>query len=55
MDPKTQLVTVAVKKDRKVDHYEIEKKVGDAGYDAMEWYTLEGDNLKAHLFSTQKP
>tara|TARA_Y100001968_G_C18937740_1_gene517258 strand:+ start:165 stop:587 length:423 start_codon:yes stop_codon:yes gene_type:complete len=55
MDPKTQLVTVAVKKGRKVDHDEIEKKVGDAGYDAMEWYTLEGDNLKSHPFSKQKP
>ena len=55
MDPKTQLVTVALKEGRAIDQDEIEKKVDDAGFDAMEWYTLEGDALKAHPFSKQKP
>ena len=55
MDAKTQLVTVALKEGRAMDQDEIEKKVDDAGFDAMEWYTLEGDALKAHPFSSQKP
>lgn len=55
MDPKTQLVTVALKEGRTIDQGQIEKKVDDAGYDAMEWYTLEGNALKAHPFSKQKP
>ena len=55
MDPKTQLVTVALKEGRAMDQGEIEKKVDDAGFDAMEWYTLEGDALKVHPFSNQKP
>ena len=55
MDPKTQLVTVALKEGRAIDQADIEKKVDDAGFDAMEWYTLEGDALKAHPFSKQKP
>jgi len=55
MDAKTQLVTVALKEGRVMDQDEIEKKVDDAGFDAMEWYTLEGDALKAHPFSNQKP
>jgi len=55
MDPKTQLVTVALKEGRTIDQGQIEKKVDDAGYDAMEWYTLEGNALKAHPFPKQKP
>ena len=55
MDAKTQLVTVALKEGRTIDQVEIEKKVDDAGFDAMEWYTLEGNDLKAHPFSNQKP
>ena len=55
MDPKTQLVTVALKEGRAIDQDEIEKKVDDAGFDAMEWYTLEGNALKAHPFPKQKP
>tara|TARA_B100000959_G_scaffold277825_1_gene335048 strand:+ start:1182 stop:1604 length:423 start_codon:yes stop_codon:yes gene_type:complete len=55
MDPKTQLVTVALKEGRTMDQAEVVKKVDDAGFDAMEWYTLEGDTLKAHPFPKQKP
>jgi len=55
MDAETQLVTVALKKDKAIDAAQVEKGIDDAGYVAIEWYTLEGATLKAHPFPNQKP
>ena len=55
MDAETQLVTVALKKDKDIDAAQVEKGIDDAGYVAIEWYTLEGATLKAHPFPNQKP
>jgi copper chaperone CopZ len=55
MDAETQLVTVALKKDQAIDPAQVEKGIDDAGYVAIEWYTLEGATLKVHPFPNQKP
>ena len=55
MDAKHQLVTVALKKDQSIDPAKVEKGIDDAGYVAVEWYTVETSGLKAHLFPNQKP
>jgi copper chaperone CopZ len=55
MNAETQLVTVALKKDKAIDPAQVEKGIDDAGYVAIEWYTLEGATLKAHPFPNQKP
>jgi len=55
MDAKHQLVTIALKKDQSIDPAKVEKGIDDAGYVAVEWYTLEDNALKGHLFPNQKP
>ena len=55
MDAKHQLVTVALKKDQSIDPDKVEKGIDDAGYVAVEWYTIENSGLKAHPFPNQKP
>lgn len=55
MDAKHQLVTVALKKDQSIDPAKVEKGIDDAGYVAVEWYTIETSGLKAHPFPNQKP
>jgi len=55
MDAKHQLVTIALKKDQSIDPAKVEKGIDDAGYVAVEWYTVETSGLKAHLFPNQKP
>ena len=55
MDAKHQLVTVALKKDQSIDPDKVEKGIDDAGYVAVEWYTIETSGLKAHPFPNQKP
>ena len=55
MDAETQLVTVALKKDQTIDPAQVEKGIDDAGYVAVEWYTIEDTALKAHPFPNQKP
>tara|TARA_Y100000588_G_scaffold71519_2_gene73537 strand:- start:1285 stop:1710 length:426 start_codon:yes stop_codon:yes gene_type:complete len=55
MDAETQLVTIALKEDQSIDPAQVEKGIDDAGYVAIEWYTLEGATLKAHPFPNQKP
>ena len=55
MDAKTQLVTIALKKDQSIDPALVEKGIDDAGYVAIEWYTFEDATLKAHSFPNQKP
>ena len=55
MDAETQLVTIALKKDKVIDPVQVEKGIDDAGYVAIEWYTLEDAAIKAHPFPNQKP
>lgn len=53
MDVKMQLLTVGLKKDAKENPLLtplIEKAIDDAGYDPVEWYTLEKDKLMSHPF-----
>ena len=55
MNAETQLVTLALKAGQVIDPSRVEKEVNDAGYVAIEWYTFEKANLKAHPFPNQKP
>ena len=55
MDAETQLVAIALKKDQAIDPAQVEKGIDDAGYVAVEWYTIEDTALKAHPFPNQKP
>ncbi len=50
MDIKTQLLTVALKSGQKPDDGLIAKSVWDAGYEAVEWYSVEGGKVKAHPY-----
>ena len=54
MDIKSQLLTVALLPDVKTDTRSINKAVSNAGYDAVEWYSMEGGKLKAHPFASAK-
>jgi len=53
MDVKMQLLTVALKKEEKHDPLLIEKAIDDAGYIAVEWYTLEKEKLTPHPFKPE--
>ena len=53
MDVKMQLLTVALKKEGKHDPLLIEKAIDDAGYVAVEWYTLEKEKLTPHPFKPE--
>ena len=50
MDAETQLVTIALKKDAKVEVKELLERVDDAGYDAIEKYKLHDGHLDALRF-----
>ena len=50
MDVKMQLLTVALKKDGEHDPLLIKKAIDDAGYDAVEWYSLKKEKLLSHPF-----
>ena len=50
MDVKMQLLTVAIKQVKKQDPLLIEKAIDDAGYDAVEWYSLKKEKLMSHPF-----
>ena len=54
MDIKSQLLTVALLPDVKTDKRSINKAVSNAGYDAVEWYSMEGGKIKAHPFASAK-
>ncbi|MGB0293126.1 MAG: heavy-metal-associated domain-containing protein [Luteolibacter sp.] len=47
LDPKTQLVTIALNKGASADGKAIHKAVQQAGYDAMKLYELSGGKLKS--------
>ncbi|MDC0156378.1 heavy-metal-associated domain-containing protein [Verrucomicrobia bacterium] len=50
MNPETQLVTIALKKDAQIEVKEVLERVDDAGYDAIEKYKLHDGHLDAHKF-----
>ena len=50
MNPETQLVTIALKENGKVDYKDLMERVEDAGYDAIEEYKLHDGHLDAHRF-----
>ena len=54
MDVKMQLLTLALRPGQKPDSKLIAKAVDDAGYVAVEWYTMETGKLKAHPFPVPK-
>ena len=54
MDIKSQLLTIALLPDVKTDKRSINKAVSNAGYDAVEWYSMEGGKIKAHPFASAK-
>ena len=55
MNAETQLVTMALKKGQVIDPSQVEKEVDDAGYIAIEWYTLDKATLKTRPFPNQQP
>lgn len=50
MDVNHQLLTVALKADAKPNWALIDQLIDDAGYVAVEWFSLEMDELKVHPF-----
>lgn len=54
MDTKTQLLTVALLPGFQADVASLDKAVNDAGYDPVEWYSLEAGKLKTHPFASAK-
>ena len=50
MDVKMQLLTLALRPGQKPDSKLIAKAVDDAGYVAVEWYTMDTGKLKTHPF-----
>ena len=54
MDIKSQLLTVALLPNVKMDTRNIDKAVSNAGYEVVEWYSMEGGKLKAHPFASEK-
>ena len=50
MDPETQLVSIALKGNAKIDNKDLIERVEDAGYIAVEEYKLHGGHLDAHQF-----
>ena len=54
MDIKSQLLTVALLPGIKTDTRSIDKAVTNAGYEVVEWYSMEGGKLKAHPFASEK-
>ena len=50
MDIRTQLLTLAIKPGEKSNSNLIAKAVDDAGYLAVEWYSMEAGKIKAHPY-----
>lgn len=50
MDVNHQLLTVALKADAKPNWALIDQQINNAGYVAVEWFSLEMDELKVHPF-----
>jgi len=50
MDPETQLVSIALKGNSKIDNKDLIERVEDAGYIAVEEYKLHDGHLDAHQF-----
>ena len=54
MDIKSQLLTIALLPDVKTDKRSINKAVSNAGYDVVEWYSMEDGKIKAYTFASSK-
>ena len=54
MDTKTQLLTVALLPGVKAETRSLSKAITDAGYEAVEWYSLESGKLKTHSLAVAK-
>ena len=50
MDPETQLVTIALKDDAKLETKDLIERVVDAGYTAVEEYRLHESHLDSLQF-----
>ena len=54
MDVKNQLLTVALKKGQTADYPAMRTEIYEAGYDPVEWFTLENGKLKTTPFAKPK-
>ena len=50
MDVNNQLLTVALKQGAQPNWQLIDQQIDNAGYVAVEWFSLEKDELKTHPF-----
>ena len=50
MDVNSQLLTVALKEGAQPNWQLIDQQIDDAGYLAVEWFSLEKDELKTYPF-----
>lgn len=50
MDVNSQLLTVALKEGAQPNWQLIDQQIDDAGYIAVEWFSMEKGKLKSHPF-----
>ena len=50
MDVNSQLLTVALKEGAQPNWQLIDQQIDDAGYTAVEWFSMEKGKLKSHPF-----
>ena len=50
MDVNSQLLTVALKEGAQPNWQLIDQQIDDAGYMAVEWFSMEKGKLKSHPF-----
>lgn len=54
MDTKTQLLTIALLPGAKANAGELDKAITNAGYEPVEWYSIEDGKLEATAFASAK-
>ncbi len=54
MDTKTQLLTIALLPGAKANAGELDKAITNAGYEPVEWYSIEDGKLEATAFPSAK-
>ena len=54
MDTKTQLLTIALLPGAKANAGELHKAITNAGYEPVEWYSIEDGKLEATAFASAK-
>ena len=52
MDTKTQLLTIALLPGAKANAEELDKAITNAGYEPVEWYSIEDGKLEATAFAS---